>query len=168
MLEVSRIAAGKLRISVEPVDLVRIVQESVDTVAPSAQEKKIALAVDTSGLMMMMGDADRLQQVIWNLLSNAIKFTPEGGRVSVALTREGATARLTVRDSGVGIPAQFLPHIFEAFHQADSGPAREFGGLGLGLAIAKRLVELHGGSIDVESDGEGRGSEFRVDLPVGV
>jgi signal transduction histidine kinase len=166
VLEVSRIAAGKLRLAVQEVDLVRIVQESIETVAPSAEEKRIALTVAAApGAVVVDGDGDRLQQVVWNLLSNAIKFTPEGGRVQVDLARDRGGVCVSVRDSGVGIPPHSLAHIFEPFHQADSGPAREFGGLGLGLAIARRIVELHGGAIEVESEGEGRGSEFRMRLP---
>lgn len=168
VLEVSRIAAGKLRLTLRPVDIARVVHESVETVAPAADEKQIMLDVTaTPEPLVVRGDADRLQQAVWNLLSNAIKFTPGGGTVRVALAREQGVVRISVRDSGVGIAAHFLPHIFEPFHQADSGPSREFGGLGLGLAIVRRIVELHGGSIEAESDGEGRGSEFRITLPTG-
>jgi signal transduction histidine kinase len=167
VLEVSRIAAGKLTIARARVDLTRVVQESIETMMPTAEEKGVALvSLAASDAVPIDGDADRLQQVMWNLLSNAIKFTPRGGRVSVDVARAGAMVRVVVRDSGVGIPPHALAHIFEPFHQADSRPAREFGGLGLGLAIVRRLVELHDGSIQVMSNGEGHGSEFIVTLPI--
>jgi signal transduction histidine kinase len=115
---------------------------------------------------MVSGDPDRLQQVVWNLLSNAVKFTPEGGRVEVSLKRAGEQAEIVVRDNGTGISPDFLPHVFEHFRQADSTSTRTHGGLGIGLAIVRRLIELHGGTVAVESKGEGRGATFRIRLPL--
>jgi signal transduction histidine kinase len=115
---------------------------------------------------MVSGDPDRMQQVIWNLLANAVKFTPEGGSVEVTLKRAGAHAEIIVTDNGAGINPDFLPHVFDHFRQADSTSTRKHGGLGLGLAIVRRLVELHGGTVAAESEGEGRGAIFRISLPL--
>jgi signal transduction histidine kinase/ActR/RegA family two-component response regulator len=165
LLEVSRIVSGKLRIQVRPVDLAAIVDAAVEVVQPAAMAKKISLDLAISARpAMTSGDPDRLQQVVWNVLSNAVKFTPAGGEVSVRLVEEQGY-RLTVRDSGLGIEPRFLPHVFEAFRQADGTASREHGGLGLGLAIAKQLVELHGGTISAHSGGRGTGATFEIYLP---
>jgi signal transduction histidine kinase/ActR/RegA family two-component response regulator len=165
LLEISRIVTGKLQLSVRPVDLASIVDAAIEIVQPAASAKQIrvASAIDTRPAMTM-GDPDRLQQVVWNLLSNAVKFTPPGGQVSVHVEKADGY-RLTVRDSGRGIDPAFLPHVFESFRQADATATREHGGLGLGLAIAKQLVELHGGTIRAYSDGPGTGATFEVTLP---
>jgi PAS domain S-box-containing protein len=167
VLDVSRIITGKLHLESERVDLVKILGAAVETVRPAAEAKAISLlvsldpaAADTSG------DAARLQQVAWNLLSNAIKFTPKGGQIEVSLEREGAEARLRIRDNGEGIRQDFLPHVFERFRQGDSTSTRAHGGLGLGLSIVRHLVELHGGQVSVESGGQGLGATFTVRLPV--
>ena len=165
LLEVSRIVTGKLRIQVRPVDLAAIVDAAVEVVQPAAMAKKIALNVAiTARPAMTSGDPDRLQQVVWNVLSNAVKFTPAGGAVEVRLL-QAQGYQLTVRDSGPGIEPRFLPHVFEAFRQADGTASREHGGLGLGLAIAKQLVELHGGTINAQSSGRGTGATFEIHLP---
>jgi PAS domain S-box-containing protein len=167
VLDVSRIITGKLHLESERVNLVKILGAAVDAVRPAAEAKGIDLlmsldpvAADTSG------DAARLQQVAWNLLSNAIKFTPKGGHIEVRLERAGNEAHLRVRDDGEGIRKEFLPHVFERFRQGDSTSTRAHGGLGLGLSIVRHLVELHGGQVSAESDGEGRGSTFTVRLPM--
>jgi CheY-like chemotaxis protein len=164
LLEVSRIVTGKLRIQVRPVDLAAIVDAAVEVVQPAAAAKRIRLAaaVDVRPAMTS-GDPDRLQQVVWNVLSNAVKFTPAEGAVELRLSRENGY-RLTVRDTGPGIDPRFLPHIFEPFRQADGSASREHGGLGLGLAIAKQLIELHGGTITASS-GPGGGAAFDIRLP---
>jgi signal transduction histidine kinase/ActR/RegA family two-component response regulator len=165
LLEVSRIVTGKLRLQVRPVDLAAIVDAAIEVVQPAAMAKKIGLDVAISARpAMTSGDPDRLQQVVWNVMSNAVKFTPAGGEVKVRLV-QAQGYRLTVRDSGPGIEPRFLPHVFEAFRQADGTASREHGGLGLGLAIAKQLVELHGGTINAYSSGRGTGATFEVYLP---
>ena len=165
LLEVSRIVTGKLRLRIADVDLAAIVMAAVEVVQPAAAAKRIRLVTRLNiRPAMTVGDPDRLQQIVWNLLSNAVKFTPPEGEVSISLERRQGFV-ITVRDSGHGIDAKFLPYVFEPFRQADGSPSREQGGLGLGLAIAKRLVELHGGTIRAFSD-EGRpGAEFEVHLP---
>ena len=165
LLEVSRIVTGKLRLQVRNVDLAAIVETAVDIVRPAALAKRVRLETDIqSRPALTVGDMDRLQQVVWNLLSNAVKFTPADGVVTVRLTRHDGYL-LSVRDSGVGIDPKFLPHVFEAFRQADGSATREHGGLGLGLAIAKQLVEAHGGTIRASSSGPDRGSTFEMFLP---
>jgi PAS domain S-box-containing protein len=167
LLDMSRISSGKLALEMRVVDLAVIVQAALETIQPAAQTKGVALEVDLdSALGPMAGDPARLQQVVWNLLSNAVKFTPAGGKVQVRLERSGAEATIAVRDTGIGIATEFLPSLFERFRQADSATNRRYGGLGLGLAIVKQLVELHGGTVEARSDGEGRGSTFRVRLPI--
>jgi CheY-like chemotaxis protein/anti-sigma regulatory factor (Ser/Thr protein kinase) len=149
------------------VDLAALVHAAVESIRPSAESRQ--LTIDATGLdqrRQTLGDPDRLQQVIWNLLSNAVKFTPAGGRVSVALSRAGDRDTLAVADTGIGIEPAFLAHVFDTFRQADASSTRQHGGLGLGLSIARRLVELHGGEIAAVSDGAGRGSTFTVRLPV--
>ena len=165
LLDVSRIVAGKLRIEVRAVDLIPILRSAIEVVRPAAEAKQIGLevALDTEA-GRVVGDPDRLKQVFWNLLSNAVKFTPRGGRVSVALERAESGARITVSDTGQGIRPEFLPHVFERFEQADASTTRAHGGLGLGLAIVRHIVELHGGTVAVESAGPGHGARFTVEL----
>jgi PAS domain S-box-containing protein len=166
LLDVSRIISGKLRLDVETVDLRKVIHASVDTVSPAIEAKglRLVMALDPEPANVN-GDPNRLQQIIWNLLSNAVKFTPRGGRVEVVLARDAGHFALSIKDSGRGIPASFVPHVFERFRQADGGITRVTGGLGIGLAISRHLVELHGGTIDVASEGEDRGATFVVKLP---
>ena len=167
LLDVSRLIGGKLRLELRDVDIAEVVGEAVAVVRPAADAKTIQLeAVINPTADTIAADPDRLQQIVWNLLSNAIKFTPSGGRVAVTLERTDTLVEIVVRDSGSGIPAEFLPHVFERFRQGDGGSQRRHGGLGLGLAIVRHLVELHGGTVTAESDGEGNGSTFRVSLPI--
>lgn len=163
LLDVSRIVSGKLTLEVAPVDLADVVEAALDTVRPALESKSIHLKCEIQpGLPRIMGDARRLQQVAWNLLSNAVKFTPPAGEVAVRLRGEGEHLELTVADTGHGIRPSMLPFIFETFRQADTSTTRSFGGLGLGLSISRHLVELHGGSIEAHSAGEGLGATFRV------
>jgi PAS domain S-box-containing protein len=167
ILDVSRIVTGKLQLDVKPVDLVTAVGAALDSVRPSAAAKQIRIEVSVDpALPPLMGDPARLQQVIWNLLSNSIKFTPAGGTVAVAARLEEQELVLEVRDTGVGIAADFLPHVFERFRQADASTTRAHSGLGLGLAIVRHLVELHGGTVQAQSAGEGQGTTVRVRLPL--
>ena len=167
ILDTSRIITGKLRLDVRPLNLASVIEETVDTVRPAASAKSIQLEVALDSRDgWIFGDPYRLQQIIWNLLFNAIKFTPEGGRVEVRLQRADGKAEVTVSDTGQGISAEFLPHVFDRFRQANSTTTRRHGGLGLGLAIVRALVELHGGSVCADSQGEGRGAEFTVKLPL--
>jgi len=167
LLDVARIMTGKLRMTVQPVDLVTVIIAAADGLRPAAQAKEIHLQLQLdSPSGQVLGDPDRLQQVAWNLLSNAIKFTPQGGRVLVRLARVESHVKVTVSDTGRGIAPEFLPHVFERFRQADSTTTRAVGGLGLGLAIVRQLVELHGGTVCVESEGEGLGSTFTLTLPL--
>jgi signal transduction histidine kinase len=166
LLDVSRAITGKLRLEVKPVQLADIVRDVIETSRPAAEAKAIELCSSATATRPVRGDGDRLQQVVWNLVSNAIKFTPEGGRVDVVVRDDGsAFVSLVVADNGVGIVPGFLPFVFERFRQADAGPRRRYGGLGLGLAIVRTIVELHGGSVTASSAGEGRGAEFVVRLP---
>jgi len=166
VLDVSRIVMGKLRLEVRPIDLRTVVEEALDTLRPAAAAKDIQLQTTIEAAGRVSGDPDRLQQVIWNLVSNAIKFTPNGGRVRVAVRRSGGQAEVVVEDSGVGIHPEFLPHVFERFRQSDSSSTRAHGGLGLGLALVRHLVELHGGTVAARSEGEGKGASFTVRLPL--
>jgi PAS domain S-box-containing protein len=167
LLDISRIISGKLRLDVQPVELAPVIAAAMDVVHPAAEAKSIQLISRIGrGVGMVSGDPDRIQQVIWNLLANAVKFTPTGGRVEVSLKRAGAQAEIVVHDNGAGIHPDFLPHVFEHFRQADSTSTRKHGGLGLGLAIVRRLVELHGGTVAAESEGEGHGATFRIHLPL--
>ena len=166
ILDVSRIIAGKLRVQVQRIDLRAVIRGAVDAVRPAAEVKKVDLELaleDEAG--DFQGDPDRLQQVVWNLLSNAIKFTPAKGKVSVQLRRRGDEVEVVVSDTGIGINRDFLPHVFDRFRQADSSITRATGGLGLGLAIVRHLVEVHGGTVTAESEGEGKGARFTVRLP---
>jgi signal transduction histidine kinase/DNA-binding response OmpR family regulator len=167
LLDVSRIITGKLRLEVRPVELVPIIEAAIDSMRPAAEAKAIHFEVTLDrAASQVTGDANRLQQVAWNLFSNAVKFTPEGGRVEVRLEREDMHAQITVSDTGQGIDPRFIPFIFDRFRQADGSTTRKHGGLGLGLAIVRHLVELHGGTIEVHSDGEGQGATFTVVLPL--
>ncbi|HEX8501725.1 MAG TPA: CHASE domain-containing protein [Pyrinomonadaceae bacterium] len=167
LLDVSRIITGKLRLEPRTVELARVVEAGVEGVRPAAEARGVRLETSLGeGAALVSGDPDRLQQVVWNLLSNAVKFTPQGGRVGVRLTSGGGHAEVEVSDTGRGIAEEFLPHVFDRFRQADGRITREHGGLGLGLSIARHLVELHGGTITAESPGEGRGATFRFRLPL--
>lgn len=167
LLDVSRIITGKLRLNLEPVDLRVVIGAALDAVSPALNAKHIVLQLDLrTDVPPTCGDAARLQQVVWNLVSNAVKFTPEQGRVDVSLRREGAQAVITVKDTGLGIARESVPHLFERFFQADSSNTRAHGGLGLGLSIVRHLVELHGGAVRAESAGLGSGAMFEVFLPI--
>ena len=166
LLDVSRAISGKLQISPGPVDLGEVVHAAAATLQPAIAAKSIRYRAESeASLPLVAADPDRLQQVVWNLLSNAIKFSPAGGDVVVRTRATAGGVELTVRDHGAGIAPAFLPFVFDRFRQADGGPRREHGGLGLGLAIVRHLVELHGGTVAVHSDGEGLGSTFTVVLP---
>ncbi len=167
VLDVSRIISGKTRLEVQPIDLNTLLHDALASVTPAIEAKGLRLQLlCDSQVGPVSGDADRLRQVIWNLLSNATKFTPRGGRIQLRLERINSHVEIVVSDTGVGIPESFLPHIFERFRQAEGGTTRRHGGLGLGLAIARHLTEMHGGTIEAASDGEGKGSTFRVKLPL--
>lgn len=167
ILDVSRIITGKLRLEVRPVELSSVIESAVESVLPAAMAKEIRLQrVLDSGSSLVSGDSSRLQQVVWNLLANAIKFTPKGGRVQVRLERVNSHIEIIVTDTGVGIPAHLLPHVFERFRQADQSSTRNYGGLGLGLAIVRHIVEMHGGSVEADSPGEDEGATFTVKLPL--
>jgi PAS domain S-box-containing protein len=167
LLDVSRIVAGRLRLDVQSVDPVAVIEAALHVVRPAADARQIRLQVALDPRTgTVAGDPARLQQVVWNLLSNAVKFTPKGGRVQVTLARVNSHLEIAVADSGKGIAPAFLPRVFERFQQADQGTTREHAGLGLGLAIVRHLVELHGGTVHAESDGDGRGAVFTVKLPL--
>ena len=169
LLDVSRIITGKLRLDVRPVELPLVVETAVESVRPAAEARGVRLqAILDPRAGPVSGDPDRLQQVIWNLLSNAVKFTPKGGRVQVRLARINSHVEITVSDTGQGIEPEFLPYVFDRFRQADMTQTRAHGGLGLGLAIARHLLELHGGTISAASAGAGRGATFTVTLPLMV
>ena len=166
VLDVSRIVAGKVQLDVQLIDLSIVVEEAIATIRPAADAKGVRLqtVMDTEA-GPVLGDGDRLQQVIWNLLSNAVRFTPRNGLVQLRLHQDDAHSEILVSDTGAGIAPEFLPHVFERFRQADSRLSREYGGLGLGLAISRELIELHGGTVRAESDGLGKGATFVVKLP---
>ena len=166
LLDVSRIVSGKFHMEQEPVDLRSVVEKGLDAVRPAADRRKIHLAVDLGpGPVSVLADPERLQQVVWNLAANAVKFSSEGATVHVRVEADGEAARLSVRDEGVGISPDFLPHAFEHFKQASEGSTRTHGGLGLGLAIVSHIVQAHGGSVAAESGGVGKGATFTVVLP---
>jgi PAS domain S-box-containing protein len=167
VLDVSRIVSGKIRLNVQPVDIPGVLRNAVASVLPAADAKgvRVQTVIDPFA-PPVSGDPERLQQIAWNLLSNAVKFTPRGGRVQVRLERVDSHVEIVVSDTGVGIKPEFLPHVFERFRQADSRFTREHGGLGLGLAITRQIVEMHGGTIQAASGGEGQGATFRVKLPI--
>jgi signal transduction histidine kinase/ActR/RegA family two-component response regulator len=166
LLDVSRITSGKLRLALRPVSLPDIVGTAVESMQALALTKSITLDLDREANLRVLGDAERLQQIVWNLVSNAIKFTPKGGRVTVRLSRSGPSARIVVRDTGIGIAPALVPFVFDRFRQGDGETTRGQGGLGLGLSIVRHLVDLHGGSVTAISDGEGRGATFIVTLPI--
>jgi signal transduction histidine kinase len=168
LLDVSKGMAGSFRLDVSTVAVADIVRAAVETVKVAAEAKGVRLDVQIDpGVGTLVGDGSRLQQVLWNLLSNAVKFTAGGGEARVRAGRQGANVIIVVSDTGIGISPEFLPHVFDRFRQEHTGMTRPFGGLGLGLAIARHLVELHGGELTVESEGRGRGARFSVRLPVG-
>lgn len=167
LLDVSRMLSGKLQLQIEEIELAEATQSAVSVVQPMADARQIKLETFIDPIAgRVRADPHRVQQLVWNLLGNAIKFTPPGGSVSIELRREDHQVAICVRDTGQGIDADFLPHVFERFRQADAAPARRHGGLGLGLSITHQLVELHGGSITVESKGVGLGASFKVRLPL--
>ena len=167
VLDVSRIVSGKVRLDVQPVDLPMVVDNAVATIQPAADAKGVRLqAMLDPNVGPVSGDPGRLQQVVWNLVSNAVKFTPRNGRVQVRLERVNSHVEIVVSDTGIGIRADFIPYVFERFRQAEAGTTRKTGGLGLGLAIVRHIVEMHGGTVDAASSGEGQGATFRVRLPL--
>src|SRR4030095_6557663 len=169
LLDLSRIMSGRVRLDVQEVPVVDVVRAAIDSVEPTAATTGIRLetVLDPRG-GTVAGDPGRLQQVLWNLLSNAIKFTPKGGKIQVLLQRVDSHIEVSVSDTGIGIPESFLPHVFDRFSQKDSSTSRKYGGLGLGLAISKQLIELHGGSLRAQSPGEGGGATFVLNLPLTI
>jgi PAS domain S-box-containing protein len=166
VLDTSRVVTGKMRLAMEALPLDAVVVGAVETVQPVAEAKQVAVKTQIDRGLSVVGDRDRLQQVVWNLLSNAIKFTPLGGSVTVRLTRTGSGAEIAVQDTGIGIAPADLPYVFQRFWQAQTGASREYSGLGIGLALARHLVELHGGAIAAASAGPGTGATFTVTLPI--
>jgi CheY-like chemotaxis protein len=167
VLDVSRIVSGKIRLDVQPVELPVIVDNAVATIQPAADAKSIRVqTIIDPRVGPVSGDPSRLQQVVWNLVSNAVKFTPKHGRIQVRLERVNSHIEIAVSDTGIGIRPDFIPYVFERFRQADSGSTRKTGGLGLGLAIVRHIVEMHGGTVEASSDGEDKGATFRVRLPL--
>jgi CheY-like chemotaxis protein/two-component sensor histidine kinase len=170
LLDMARISSGKLRLDLQRVDLMPVVEAAVDAIRPAALAKGVRIDVrveaDLAAAVVVLGDANRLQQVVWNLLSNAVKFTPREGRVEVRLRRMDPHAQIVVADTGAGITADLLPFVFERFRQGDNSSTRAHTGLGLGLTLVKHLVELHGGAVTAQSAGPGLGSTFTVQLPV--
>ena len=169
LVDISRIVGGKLNLEVSPIELLPVIEAAIEVVRPAADAKEISIDVNYDPHVgPISGDPSRLQQIIWNLLSNAVKFTPKGGSVQVGFRRYESYAELVVRDSGIGISPDFLPHVFERFRQAESTATRSHRGMGLGLAIVRHLVELHGGTVWAASDGENRGALFTVHLPLAL
>jgi len=167
LLDTARIVSGKLRLDIQPVDLASLIENAVEVLRPASEAKRIDIRLElNAGREVITGDPDRLQQVVWNILSNAIKFTEKGGRVEVRLERADPHVRVTVSDTGRGISPEYLPFIFDRFHQADTSSARRSTGLGLGLSLVRHLVELHGGTVYAKSPGEGLGATFVIDLPL--
>jgi signal transduction histidine kinase/ActR/RegA family two-component response regulator len=166
LLDVSRMISGKMRLDVSPIDFGDVIHAAVEAVLPAASAKDISIEVQVEpAARAIVGDPVRLQQAVWNLLSNAVKFTPSGGRVHVQARAENGQTELMVIDTGVGIDAAFLPYVFDPFRQADASSTRAHSGLGLGLAIVRHLIELHGGTVSAESDGRDAGSRFLIRLP---
>ena len=169
LLDVSRIVTGKLRISIRPVDLLLVIHAAIDAVRPAAEAKEISISTHIEAPdSIVRADVERLQQVFWNLLANAVKFTPHGGLIDVYLERNDSLAEVRIEDSGPGVPPEFLPDIFERFSQADGSSTRKHGGLGLGLAIVRHLVELHGGTVSATNREAGSGAILTVRLPAMV
>jgi CheY-like chemotaxis protein/two-component sensor histidine kinase len=167
ILDVSRVITGKLQLHLSPVDLQAVVDAALDAVRPAMEAKEIGIETKIdANLRAISGDSDRLQQVVWNVLSNAAKFTPTGGQVEISVKQTGTHAIVQVKDNGPGIDPAFLPYVFERFRQADGSTTRTHGGLGLGLAIVRHLVELHGGTISVENRADGPGAIFTISLPL--
>jgi signal transduction histidine kinase len=166
LLHVSEIITGKLQLDAYPLDLRPLIASSLDALRPAALAKAIDFQSQIEAVDPILGDPARLQQIIWNLVSNALKFTPREGQIRVALRQTESLVQLSVTDSGIGIEQQFLPYVFDRFRQEDSSYTRSFGGLGLGLAIVRQLVELHGGTVKAASGGKGLGSTFTVEFPV--
>jgi len=167
LLDVSRIVSGKLNLDVRPLDISSVARAAISVVRPAADAKGITLEYWAQpGLGAISADSARMQQIIWNLLSNAVKFTPHGGKIFVRIEQDGPNARVLVRDTGLGIDSKFLPRVFDRFRQADSSTTRSYGGLGLGLAIVRHLVELHGGTVLAESEGPGKGATFSASFPL--
>jgi PAS domain S-box-containing protein len=167
ILDTSRIVTGKLQITLAETAIGDVIQAALDTIRPGADMKGVAIEATVPAGLIVLADRDRLMQVLWNLLSNAVKFTPAGGRIVVRVEASPTSVIVSVADTGVGIPAEHLAHVFQRFWQGQTGTSREFGGLGVGLALARHLVELHGGEIAARSEGPGRGSVFTVTLPRG-
>jgi signal transduction histidine kinase len=166
LLDISRVVSGKLRIDPEPVNLSAVVESAAETVRAEAESRSVELSVELpDGPVVVQGAPLRLQQIVWNLLSNAVKFTPRGGRVAARVSAVGGEALVEVSDTGIGIAPEFMPHVFDRFRQADGSTTRQYGGLGLGLAIVRALAELHGGWVRADSEGLGRGSRFTFGLP---
>jgi len=168
VLDTSRIITGKLRIELQECDLSALVVEVVESVRATAAAKRIQLLTEIAPNQRVHGDPDRLRQTLWNLLSNAVKFTPAGGRIDVGVSADGGNVRVAVKDTGVGLAPESLPYIFHRFWQVQSSDSRAHGGLGLGLALSRHIVELHGGTISAESPGVGKGSTFEFRLPAFV
>jgi CheY-like chemotaxis protein len=167
ILDVSRIIRGKLNLNLRPIHLKPVIEAAVEALRPSAEAKSLQLEYYLEpSIERVIGDPDRLQQIVWNLLSNAIKFTPEGGTIEVRTLKAGLQAQIQVRDTGIGIKPEFLPYVFDRFRQADSSTTRSHGGLGLGLAIVRHLIQLHQGKVYADSEGEGKGATFTVELPL--
>jgi signal transduction histidine kinase/CheY-like chemotaxis protein len=167
LLDVSRIVSGKLNLDVRPLDITSVARAAISVVQPAADAKGITLDYFAKpGLGAISADSARVHQIIWNLLSNAVKFTPHGGKISLSVDQTGSDARVTVKDTGQGVDPEFLPRVFDRFRQADSSTTRSFGGLGLGLAIVRHLVELHGGTVSAQSDGVGKGAMFSATFPL--
>ena len=166
LLDMSRVVTGHLRLDMRHVELPGVIQAAVDAVKPASEAKEIEIAIELDARVgPISGDPDRLQQIVWNLLTNSVKFTNKGGRIEVSLKAEGSDAVLCVKDTGIGMPAELLPHIFERFRQGASSASRAHGGLGIGLALVRHLVEMHGGTVEAHSDGEGHGSMFTIRVP---
>ncbi len=167
LLDVSRIVSGKLNLDVRPLEISSVTRAAINVVRPAADAKNITLDYSAEpGLGAISADSGRLHQIVWNLLSNAVKFTPQGGKIAVRIEQDGSHAKITVTDTGQGIDPEFLPRVFDRFRQADSSTTRSFGGLGLGLAIVRHLVELHGGTVSAESEGVGKGATFSATFPL--
>jgi PAS domain S-box-containing protein/excisionase family DNA binding protein len=166
LLDVSRVITGKLSLEVRPTNLASVIEAAIEAVRPAADAKRVHLVATLDHATTIPGDPDRLRQVVWNLLSNSIKFTRAKGRVDVSLRQSGEEAQIVIKDTGIGISRDFLPHVFDRFRQADSTSTRAYGGLGIGLALVRHLVEQHGGTVAAESPGDEQGSTFTVTLPL--